>query len=1027
MTTMGVTAMSGFGILLAALAATTILRKRSASLRHLVWTVALGLVVAVPAFHTSGLSVEIHVPGTWLPESAVEVATPTASVGEATAQSPAVESAPIAERSEVGSGVGAGVGSGEGSGVGSAAGTIGRSGTAARASASGLGRGARSGVRGGGEATLARGSSNEAGDRVASTGGASEASMAGSGASDVAQTRTASSENASATSGTGPGLGEIALAIWLLGSIVLATSMIFSHLAARRLVSAGVERASPRAARRFAALCLEIGIRRPVRLVVNPRIRVPATWGLRRATVVLPPQYEQWPEETLDRVLLHELAHVQRGDCRAALLGECARALHWPNPLAWIALSRQRTESEHACDDLVLQAGEAASDYAHDLLRLVRAFSTSARLPEASLAMARPSGLGRRVRAVLDPAQRRGSTGRPVVVASGTIALLCAFGATAVVPVARAQEEQVRPPAPEPIEAPEPIAPPTPSAPDVDVFGLPIEAPQPEPVRDAPWVVDAPWPVDAPRPVDAPSPTRLDPSALIARPPGFFPFAALPVIDQSQEPCVFRGEGKRSTSINSDRERMTMRWETDGCSVDIDIRGDVVFSDDDTDIVRMDRGARFDLEETIGRTSRRVRLDGTSSGIDRRYWVDRDEVDWNAEADAWLARMLPELFRHTTINAEARVRRIVARGGSAALFQEVEQIHSDHVRSRYLELLMRESRLSDEEYTRIIDYAGQLDSDHTSGELLLAVVETAGMRPAFERPMLRAAEGLESDHQRTRVLTTLLEAGLGPSQLDAVVLSAASIESDHNLADILSTVAATGRLSDVGRETFLEALGSIESDHNQARVLEAFLDAGRVSDDEVTRILEMTTGIESDHQRASILQRVAADFTLSGDQISAYLASAAALESDHQVATTAEMIVDRSDFTREHLALVLTMTDRIDSDHQRATVLERVVLRQNLSDREVQEALMVAAGIDSDHQLGSILTLILEDETLSADALTSLLETTRRLDSSRERSSVLVKLAGIYDVRAEVRTMYEELAEELSRMDRRRAMDALRG
>ncbi|NIR79340.1 MAG: energy transducer TonB, partial [Gemmatimonadetes bacterium] len=59
-----------------------------------------------------------------------------------------------------------------------------------------------------------------------------------------------------------------------------------------------------------------------------------------RSTVVLPEDYGRWSSGTLDRVLLHELAHVQRRDCSAYLVGELARAIHWPNPLVWLALYR---------------------------------------------------------------------------------------------------------------------------------------------------------------------------------------------------------------------------------------------------------------------------------------------------------------------------------------------------------------------------------------------------------------------------------------------------------------------------------------------------------------------------------------------------------------------------------------------------------------------------------------------------------------------------------------------------------------
>ena len=85
------------------------------------------------------------------------------------------------------------------------------------------------------------------------------------------------------------------------------------------------------------------------------------SWGTRRPAVLLPQGAERWPTSRLEAVLLHELAHVRRRDCLTQLMAEVAVALHWVNPLAWVAAHRLRVEREHACDDQALGAGARAS------------------------------------------------------------------------------------------------------------------------------------------------------------------------------------------------------------------------------------------------------------------------------------------------------------------------------------------------------------------------------------------------------------------------------------------------------------------------------------------------------------------------------------------------------------------------------------------------------------------------------------------------------------------------------------------
>jgi beta-lactamase regulating signal transducer with metallopeptidase domain len=1008
MTTMTTTALAGAAILAFAAATSLLLGKASASLRHLVWTTALAATLALPVLETSGVRVEVRVPAAltdaaqtpllgyvadMAPRRQRPARTPATEMDgvrspteRAASRPSAMTEAPVASAA-----VGPTVGGAADRAVAAATAKL-SSGTApGEASASG------------------RSSAEAASERLPTEAAAMGVASARVGPAPGGST-TAVQDHPPVAMGRSMdravSAGEALAAVWLIGTLVLLAATLFAQLAAHRLTRRGVRPADPTARGRLAVLAYESRIRRPVRLVVSSALRVPATWGLGTSTIVLPARYGSWSARTLDRVLLHELAHIQRKDCWTLLLGEIARAVYWPNPLTWIAVRRQRFESERACDDRVLARGDVPSDYAEDLVGIARSLRAGVRAPRAALAMAGTAGVASRIRSILDPDRSRGRVGPLGVLAATVLALAVPFSATGIVPVASAQERS-------------------------------IEVPRPPAPSDAPVVPDAPGLVlaSALAGVGAPPSVVVAPPAGLLTPPSIvvasslvdapFPPSQVSSVGAAQEHCVFREGERRSTSYNVDDDEYRIRWETDSCRVEIDMEGQVEFAADDSGIARMADGALFEIEERIGRTSRRARFDGERGSIERRYWVDGEEEPWSAEADRWIAGMLPELFRHTTINARARTQRMLAEDGPARVFAEVDRGRSDHVRGNYLELMIELADLGEDDYARIIEVAGGFESDHNATELLLAVVARAGLRPAFQEPMLRAAQAIESDHQKARVLGALLESPLTAAQLDAVVRTARDIDSDHQLAQVLATVARSGGLNAAGRAAFMETLGSIESDHQHVTVLEAFLDQGTLSAEELSQVLAMARGIDSDHQRAQVLQRVARDYPLTGDQVTSYLRAAAEIDSDHQIATTAEVVIRRTEFTEEHAEMVLAMTERVSSDHQRATILSAVIERRELSPREIDLVLASAADISSDHQLAQVLVLLVTDEALDRDGVLAVVGAARGVGSDHQQATVLMTLADRHEIDGEALGVYHDLAEGMGRHQRDQVLAAI--
>lgn len=182
-----------------------------------------------------------------------------------------------------------------------------------------------------------------------------------------------------------------------------------------------------------------LGIRRPVRIAITQHPAMLVTWGVIAPVILLPRTAAGWPAERIQLVLAHEMAHLVRRDWLVQLAAEMLRAIHWFNPLFWIACARLRRESEYACDDVVLDLGVPGTSYAEHLVALARTFSVHGRTWLPAPSIAGPSTLERRVRAMLNPQVDR----RPV--SRSHKAALAALMFVAALPIAAASQGKAAP------------------------------------------------------------------------------------------------------------------------------------------------------------------------------------------------------------------------------------------------------------------------------------------------------------------------------------------------------------------------------------------------------------------------------------------------------------------------------------------------------------------------------------------------------------------------------------------------------
>jgi beta-lactamase regulating signal transducer with metallopeptidase domain/Flp pilus assembly protein TadD len=227
-------------------------------------------------------------------------------------------------------------------------------------------------------------------------------------------------------------VARVGALLWFLGGLVPLAALVVGFRRARAIIRNARPAGDPHLDALAADVSARLGLDRSVPILLSPEALVPMTANFFRPVLVLPDSARAWPRERQRVVLLHELAHVARRDLGALLVAELTTAAYWFHPLVHVVARHLRHSAEEASDDLVLGNGTRASDYASHLVGIVRGLGSPPEMPV--LAMARPSDLENRVRAILDPRRQRRAPSRLLTASLAAVGIAGALLLAAAVP-----------------------------------------------------------------------------------------------------------------------------------------------------------------------------------------------------------------------------------------------------------------------------------------------------------------------------------------------------------------------------------------------------------------------------------------------------------------------------------------------------------------------------------------------------------------------------------------------------------------
>ena len=175
------------------------------------------------------------------------------------------------------------------------------------------------------------------------------------------------------------------MAVWFAGVVLLSSWVLLRFRALRHDYLGTGARSHVQAACPVAfdamlrATASQLRLRRLPAVVFSSRVQSPAVFGVWRPVLVMPLEYRDRalnasvpsapsvpsvpsappattpaaPDAALRHILLHELAHIKRGDLHAHALFILLQVIYWFNPLPWLVRRRLQYLRELCCDATV--------------------------------------------------------------------------------------------------------------------------------------------------------------------------------------------------------------------------------------------------------------------------------------------------------------------------------------------------------------------------------------------------------------------------------------------------------------------------------------------------------------------------------------------------------------------------------------------------------------------------------------------------------------------------------------------------
>jgi len=412
----------------------------------------------------------------------------------------------------------------------------------------------------------------------------------------------------------------------------------------------------------------------------------------------------------------------------------------------------------------------------------------------------------------------------------------------------------------------------------------------------------------------------------------------------------------RNKVVNISNGENSWTTSTNGTTFKIESKGKIEISANDKDITSISDNGYLTLSKTVFGSKHRVDIRAEGNNLKKRYYQGNKEKPWEPDGREWLAEILPDLVRSSTLGAESRIARFYKQGGSSAVLKEIDDLKSDFVRQHYGDVLLKYPLNEQQTVEAFQRLSKSITSDYYLATFLSGNIEKGLKTQATSLAFVKAVDGIASDFYRSSVLQDIIKKGENAKiDLKSFLTITGDISSDFYKASVLEVLAKSEGVSAYQAEYF-DIAGSITSDFYRASALNKGFQYIQLTNIGMYNGLKSWSAMSSDFYQQDVMLRLLKKHRLTAEAQKIVLTpigsrmSSALYKND--VLTT---FAKTQKMTEENFALWLSAAATVNSDFYMASTLSSFSAAE-LSETQLAGIFNVAAKMSSDFYKADVLT-----------------------------------------------------------------------